>query len=622
LSDPLSASLSTSAPSSPAASTVPPTTPAPPRPGETTRRAPRRPRERSPLISAEASPRFSGREIALLVLGSLVLSIITSWPLILHMGSRIDPDLGDPIRTAWQIAVEGHQLLYHPLHLFQTNAFWPYPNSLTFSDSLLGYAPAGLVGSGTTAALVRYNLLFQFAWTLPVIGAYLLGRELGLRPAAAAIAGAAFAYAPFKAAEAGHLHVISSGGIALAFFLLLRGYRRRSWKTVLAGWLVATWQLSLGFTLGLPFAYTLLVVALVAIYAWWRRGAARLPEAVLIASIVGIGLFMAMGVFEARPYLKTANDFKTATRAMKEIKSYSASPKAFLAAAWENRVWGGITKSIRYSLRSRNESVLFPGLITFVLAMAGMGAAVFTRRLRWWLLGGTLVFASLALGLDFLPGGYPYRLVHDVVPGWKGVRVPGRIYTMTALGLALLAGAGMHRLLAAASRRSASASPRLRAAVVPVITVLLFSGIVFEGAGREPHPVVPKTPPSTAALPQPQLYLPSITSSDRLFQFWSVNGYPKIVNGVSTFDIHSIDDLRGGMQNFPDVPGVRKLQRLGIRTVVLDPQVLHFGLPPDKGAIYEPPNPSAAAVKSIRGLPVKRFQLGPLTIFEIEPSHQ
>ena len=574
------------------------------------------------VAGGPTSPRFSGREIALLILGSLLLSIVTSWPLILHLPSRIDPDLGDPIRTAWQIAVEGHQLLHHPGHLFQTNAFWPYPNSLTFSDSLLGYAPAGLIGSGTTAALVRYNLLFIFAWTLPVIGAYLLGRELGLRPAAAAIAGAAFAYAPFKAAEAGHLHVISSGGIALAFFLLLRGYRRESWKLVLAGWVVATWQLSLGFTLGLPFSYTLLVVALVAIYMWWRRGAHRIPERVLIASLVGIALFMAMGVFEARPYLKTASDFSTATRAIKEIKSYSASPKAFLAAPKENLIWSGALKTFRHGVSSQNESVLFPGLLTALLAIAGLGAAVFARRLRWWLLGGTVLFATLALGLDFLPGGYPYKFVHDFVPGWKGVRVPGRVYTMTALGLALLAGAGAHRLLAAAGRRAATRSPRVRAAAIPVLTALLFAAIVVEGAGKEPHPVVPKAPPSTAFLPQPQLYLPSITSSDRLYQFWSTNGYPEIAQGVSTFDIHSIDDLRGGLQDFPDAPGVRKLQRLGVRTVVLDPQVQSFGLPPDRGAIYEPPDPAAAAVKSIKGLPITRSRLGPLTIFEIEPLHR
>lgn len=611
MSDPLSASTA-----------APPAAPPLPRPAQrAARRRPRAGAGPSPLVDRSRSPRIGGREIALLIVGSFVLSIITTWPLILHLPSRISPDLGDPIRTAWQVAVEGHTLLHNPLHIFQTNAFWPYPNSLTFSDALLGYAPAGLIGSGTTATLVRYNLLYIFIWALPVIGAYLLARELGLRPAAAAIAGAAFAYAPYKAAEAGHFQVISSGAIPLAFFLLLRGYRRGSWKVVLTGWIVATWQLSLGFTLGLPFSYTLLVIALVAIYAWWRRGAHRLPEPVLIVSLIGIVLFMGVGAFMARAYLQTAADFPTATRAIKEIKSYSSSPKAFLAAPYYNRVWSGITQSVRYSLSSQNESTFFPGLITFALAIAGLGATVFPRRLRWWLVGGGLLFATMAMGLDFLPGGYPYILVHNFVPGWKGVRVPGRVYTMTTLALALLAGAGAHRLLGTLARRGASSPPRARA-VVPAVAVLLFAGIVFEGAGKLPHPVVPKAPPSTASLPQPQLYLPTITSSDRLFQFWSTNGYPEIAQGVSTFDIKAIDNLRGGMQDFPDAGGVRHLQRLGIRTVVLDPQVLGFGLPKDKGAIYEPPDPAAAAVKSIAGLPIKRFRLGPLTIFEIEPPHR
>ena len=60
--------------------------------------------------------------------------------------------------------------------------------------------------------------------------------------------------------EAGHLHVISSGGIALALFLLLRGYRNRSGVLVLAGWVVSAWQISLGFTLGLQYSYLLAVL--------------------------------------------------------------------------------------------------------------------------------------------------------------------------------------------------------------------------------------------------------------------------------------------------------------------------------------------------------------------------
>jgi hypothetical protein len=224
--------------------------------------------ERQPPIGRDGSLATPRAELIAMACAGIALALITSWPLALHLGSRIAPDLGDPIRTAWQVAWVGHALLHQPLSVWSANAFWPLPHSLAFSDSLLGYAPMGLIGHGPTAALVRYNLLFLFAYALAFAGPYLLARELGLRPAGALVAGAAFAYAPFRLAEAGHLHVISSGGIALALFLLLRGYRRRSVATVAAGWLVAVWQLSLGFTLGLQFGYLLALLGAIAALTW------------------------------------------------------------------------------------------------------------------------------------------------------------------------------------------------------------------------------------------------------------------------------------------------------------------------------------------------------------------
>ena len=126
------------------------------------------------------SPTLHRREVVLVVLAGVLLAVLTTWPLVLHMASRISPDLGDPVRTAWEIAWVGHAMLHNPLHLFDSNAFYPHPLSLAFSDSLLGYGPAAFFGSGTVAALVRYNLLFLVAWSLCFFGAYLLARELGL----------------------------------------------------------------------------------------------------------------------------------------------------------------------------------------------------------------------------------------------------------------------------------------------------------------------------------------------------------------------------------------------------------------------------------------------------------
>ena len=135
------------------------------------------------MLGWAPSPTLSRSELVWVILAGVALAVLTTWPLVLHLSSRISPDLGDPVRTAWEIAWVGHAMLHDPLHLFDSNAFYPHPLSLAFSDSLLGYGPAAFFGSGTVAALVRYNLLFLFAWSLCFVGAYLLARELGVSAA-------------------------------------------------------------------------------------------------------------------------------------------------------------------------------------------------------------------------------------------------------------------------------------------------------------------------------------------------------------------------------------------------------------------------------------------------------
>ncbi len=376
-----------------------------------------------------ASPSIGRAEILWVILAGVLLAVLTSWPLVLHMPSRIAPDLGDPVRTAWQIAWVGHAMLHDPLHIFESNAFYPHPLSLAFSDSLLGYGPAAFFGHGTVAALVRYNLLFLWIWSLCFVGAYLLARELGLRWFGAAAAAAAFAYADYRVTEAGHFQVISSGGLALGMFLLLRGYRRGSRRLVLAGWLVSAWQVSLGFTLGLQFTYLLVVLGLLVLAYWWfgrltpgpawegselsaaghsaaappsgatpalpdqpsANGVATplpaqrpargplIPRRLLAVTLIGIAVLGAVAVYQARPYLKVANEYPTAKRTIKEVETYSAGPAAWFAASSENRVWGAVTSGARAKVHSKNESVFFPGGLVLVLALIGLRPGLSTR---------------------------------------------------------------------------------------------------------------------------------------------------------------------------------------------------------------------------------------------------
>src|SRR5690349_12154337 len=149
------------------------------------------------------------REIAALILGACLVSVVMHWPLVLHLGRDIPKDLGDPLAQAYQMAWDGHALVHQPLHFFDANQFWPFGDSLAFSDALIGYAPAALFGTGPHAAVFRYDLMFLFAYALAFFGAYLLSRELGLGRGGAAVVGAAYAFAPFRLEQDGHMQVIS-----------------------------------------------------------------------------------------------------------------------------------------------------------------------------------------------------------------------------------------------------------------------------------------------------------------------------------------------------------------------------------------------------------------------------
>jgi hypothetical protein len=556
-----------------------------------------------------AGERVTARELLVLVAGACLLSVVMHWPLVLHLGADIPKDLGDPLAESWQAAWGGHALAHQPLHLFEANQFWPFHDTLAFSDALVGYAPVGLFGSGPHAAVFRYDLLFMFAYALAFVGPYLLARELGLGRGPAAVAGAAFAFAPFRLEQDGHMQVISSGGFPLALALGVRGYRLRRPRCVIAGSVVAAWQLTVGFSVGLPFAYLLAALAVLGAIVWLRRGRPRLDRGLALATVVGAVVFAGVGFALSRPYEHVASAHHSAHRSPATVEAYSGPPWIFLVAPDENLIWGGATAPLRDGLQNIPEKTLFPGLVTLALAIFGLGAAGLPRWLRRGLGAGVVVVSILALG--FRPEGgilWPYRVVYDVLPGWHAIRVPGRLVTISSLGLALLAGAGVQRaMLGGAGRRLSSWGGGTAIAAVCVLAVVIEGrGLPFDPFDNQAQPQVPKVPPSTASVPAPQLHLPAERAADnRRYILWSTDGFPKIVNGRSSLNPLFTQRLIRRMEPFPDRRTVAVLSRLGVRSVVLHTNRVHGT--PWRGAARRP----------IDGLPLTRTRRRELVIYQL-----
>jgi len=557
----------------------------------------------------EAGERVTARELVVLVAGACLLAVVMHWPLVLHLGADIPKDLGDPLPQSWQVAWDGHALAHQPLDFFQSNQFWPLRDTLAFSDALVGYAPAGLLGSGPEAAVFRYDLLFLFAYALAFAGAYLLARELGLGRGGAAVAGAAFAFAPFRLEQDGHMQVISSGGIPLAFALGLRGYRLRRWPWVVAGWAVAAWQLSVGFTLGLPLGYLLATVWLIAAIVWVRRGRPPFDRGLAIATVAGVAIFVAAGLVLSRPYVRVADAHPGAHRTPADVEAFSGPPWIFLVAPDENFVWGGATSRLRDGLENIPEKTLFPGVVIAALAIAGLSSSAYPRWLRRGLGVGVVAVSVLALG--FREGGglaWPYRVVYEVLPGWEAIRVPGRLVAFSSLGLALLAGAGAQRaMLGDAARRLSRWGGATAIAALLILTIVIEGrGLPFDPFDNQAQPKVPPVPPSVASVAAPQLHLPAERPTDnRRYVLWSTDGFPAIVNGRSSLNPAFTQHLIERMQPFPDRRTVALLSRLGVNSVILHANRVN-------GTPW-----AGAARRPVGGLRVTRRDRGDLVVYGI-----
>ena len=555
---------------------------------------------------------MTGREVIVAAVGASLLAIVMTWPLLIHVGSVVPRDIGDPLAEAWQPAWGGHALLHQPLDFFDANRFWPLKDSLAFGDALIGYAPTGILGSGPHAAMVRYDLLFLFAYALAFFGAYLLARELGLSPGGAAIAGAAFAFAPYRLEQDGHLQVISSGGVPLAIAFAVRGIRlRRPWWLFWA-WVAAAWQVSIGWVLGLPFAYGLAGAVAIGVVAWLIRGRAPLPRPMIVAGLTGAAVFIAVSYWIAHPYLYIADNFPAAKRSPHEVAAFSGPLKVLLTAPEENWVWGSATAGFRNSLTTLQEKTLFPGAVIVILALVGLWSGSLAKRTR--IVIGIAAVAIVILELGFREEGgllWPYRVLYDALPGWDAIRTPGRLATFSSLALALLAAAGGETLL---RRARASRLPSWAATAVAGLLVLVIvtegRSLPFDPFDNQAMPEVPPVQASTNEIPTPQLHLPALTAKEnRAYQLASTEGFPDMVNGRASTNPAVVLDLVKHMANFPDAATVRELQEYGVRTVIL-----HLGL-------SEGTPQAGAARKSIEGLPLTACRLPDLVVYELGSSN-
>ena len=505
-----------------------------------------------------------------------LLAIVATLPLATQATDHVVCDasaesgacIGTPVLNAWAMGWVLRQLPRDPLHLFDANIFFPYGDTLAYSEHLLGPALLAAPFLGLTGNLVlAYNLVSLLTLALAGFGMWLLARELVGDSHAAFAAGVVYAFHSFNLNELVRIQTLSNQWFPLLLLALLRYFARPGW-----GW---AWAAALAYAAqslsGMYWAlYAPALVAATVLFLAWR---VRTPAHAWVPLAVTFLPAMLLVACFFLPYLRLAHEFGFAREepAAVPLELYLRTPPNSL-------LYAGI-------LGTAGPNELAPHFLGFAaMALAVLGlfrAAAPSRALRIAL----LVMASFGLAVSLGPrievGGTsfpgPYALLRAVVPGFENVRYPERLSQFLVLAIAPLVAAGMGVL-------------RRRLGVAGLTAI---SGLVFLECLALPMKQAPLPPPERL----PSVYrwvagvrdarvvaeVPTVYyTSDRpdALPMWA-----SLAHGKRTVQAHSgyfpptYALIKWRLFHFPSDDSVDFLSRFGVDTVIVHPGAA--GRPPE-----------------------------------------
>ena len=137
-----------------------------------------------------------------------LLTILLAFPLSVTADRRLLATGGDDMLFVWTLAWNTHALTTQPLSIFDANIFYPNANTLAYSENLIGSAFfAAPVLWLTENPVLAVNVVSLLSCILCGLGAYVLGRRLGLSASAAVLAGLIFAFSPARFFRFSQIHL-------------------------------------------------------------------------------------------------------------------------------------------------------------------------------------------------------------------------------------------------------------------------------------------------------------------------------------------------------------------------------------------------------------------------------
>ena len=290
----------------------------------------------------------------------VALTVVMAYPLSVRPASTLQSADPDTELFIWTLAWDAHAFLHQPLAIFDANIYYPERRTLAYSENLIGSAfIAAPILWLTGNPVLALNSVMLLSAVFCGLGAYVLGRRLGMGHAAAIVCGLIFAFSPARFLRIYQVHLTTVQWMPFALASLhtyLDGGRRRDLR------LAAAFFTLQALTSGHGAVF--LVVAVVCLLAY--RTALGEPIA-LTARLRDLGVSGALlfvpTVLVWLPYRRVQVEMGL----RRTLDNWAPSPESFLASPTHVQTFLlSLVPDAR--INENASSFLFPGFLPLLLA--------------------------------------------------------------------------------------------------------------------------------------------------------------------------------------------------------------------------------------------------------------
>lgn len=540
-----------------------------------------------------------------------VISGLMLFPIFPHLFDRLVLG-GDAYEYVWKLWWLKHSYLETGQSLWLVpQIYYPQGYLLAYGESTIANTLLALPSTVLLGEIPTYNLLILLSTILSGFTMFLLAREVSGNFFAGLLAGAIFAFAPFRRLQLLHLNIATTQWLPLIFYFLERFARTR--KPVF------------GAAAGVSFALN-------ALASWYYAVAGTLF--VLVWGLVRFRplknylrhkqTWLALGLFSiialslivpfAWPYLALLGNPDIAIP-IENVNFYSASLTDYLMPSPFQFLWGGWVSSNLLRRTASGEFIVSSGFMALLFAFYGLRLARPSLTRPW--LAVALVALVLSFGLTFhligrqltIPAPRPvvntvnalfntisleYALEPEpfTISQANGLVIPlpalvlrwfvpviGKLRTWTRFGIITLFGLAVLAALGAAAWHQRELVPH-SSPLKQRLSWLLVIGLTLFELWWAPLPMISPTlerPVDRWLAAQPDQFaimeypLSSALTPQQLI-YTRAHGKP-IVHGYATYFSFVFSRQQPELLEFPDKVALQRLTELGVRYVLVETAV-------------------------------------------------